>query len=69
MTITTLRAVRKAIDAKFGKGTIEMYRSPSGYYYFVSPTWEIPSLYWYNLDGSTAKDVIDHIHGYGTEQR
>lgn len=63
-TKTSPRAVRKALAERYGAGQIEMYRSPAGYYYFTGHHPEavyLPSLYWFNLDGNTTEEVLEHV--------
>jgi hypothetical protein len=66
MTLATPAKVRRALAIKYGsddgEALVTFYRSPSGYYYFSGIVGQdVPSLYYFNLDGVTVEHVLDHV--------
>lgn len=63
-TTTRVRAALKKLYGldKDGEPNVSFYRSPSGYYYFTGLKGiNVPSLYWYDLDGNSVGEIVDHV--------
>ena len=63
----TLPKCRTALTKKYGTDTkgeanVQMYRSPSGYYYFSGDTGiTVSSIYSFNIRDWSVQEVLDHV--------